>query len=411
MIRKLRVKFIALSMAALFVLLAVILTGMNAMNYKTVIQDADTTLRLIAGSGGEVHDYEGDKKLDLPHNMSREAPYEARYFSVLLDEDKNVIQADTSRIKSVDTEQAIDYAKQVASGGREEGFIDGYRYAVYQEGDQIQITFLNCEQRLHSFYSFLFISLVIILSGYLIFFLVIVFFSGKIMRPVAESYEKQKRFITDAGHEIKTPLTIIKADVDVLEMDLGENEWLSDIEKQAARLTSLTNDLVYLSRMEEAGDSMLMIEFPFSDVVGEAAVSFQAPAQTQGKEFTCSIQPMLSLTGNEKAIQQLVGILLDNALKYSPEKGVVTLKAWKQNKSVCMSVFNTTEHPLEKEKLDMLFERFYRMDPSRNSQTGGYGIGLSVAQAIVSAHNGKIQASTEDGMSLLISVSFPAKAT
>ncbi|MFQ9800920.1 MAG: sensor histidine kinase [Clostridia bacterium] len=186
---------------------------------------------------------------------------------------------------------------------------------------------------------------------------------------MAESYEKQKQFITDAGHEIKTPLTIIKADTDVLEMDFGENEWLSDIRKQTVRLTSLTNDLVYLSRMEEAGDSMAMIEFPFSDVVGEAAASFQALAQTQGKEFQCDIQPMLSLNGNEKAIQQLVGILLDNALKYSPKNGMVSLKVWKQNRAVYLSVLNTTESPVQKDKLDLLFERFYRTDTSRNSQT------------------------------------------
>ena len=163
------------------------------------------------------------------------------------------------------------------------------------------------------------------LSGYLISFFIILFFSGKIVRPVAESHEKQKRFITDAGHEIKTPLTIIKADVDILEMELGENEWLSDIQKQANRLTSLTNDLVYLSRMEETNNSIQMIEFPLSDVVSETASSFQALAQTQGKLFQCNIQPMISFTGNEKALQQLTNILLDNALKYSPTGGTVSI--------------------------------------------------------------------------------------
>lgn len=287
--------------------------------------------------------------------MSPETPYETRYFFVLLDGNGNVIQANTSRIKSIDTKQAIEYATQVLSDGKQDGFIDDYRYVTYAEENRIRITFLNCEQKLKFFYSFLMTSLWIALTGYLLFFAVVVFFSKKIMRPVAESYEKQKQFITDAGHEIKTPLTIIKADTDVLEMDFGENEWLSDIRKQTVRLTSLTNDLVYLSRMEEAGDSMAMIEFPFSDVVGEAAASFQALAQTQGKEFQCDIQPMLSLNGNEKAIQQLVGILLDNALKYSPKNGMVSLKVWKQNRAVYLSVLNTTESPVQKDKLDLLF--------------------------------------------------------
>lgn len=117
---------------------------------------------------------------------------------------------------------------------------------------------------------------------------------------------------------------------------------------------------------------------------------------------------MLSLKGNERAIQQLVNILLDNALKYSPEGGSVRLRAEKQNKTLLLSVGNTTEEPLSKEQFPLLFERFYRTDPSRSAQTGGYGIGLSVAKAIAEAHNGKIQARTEDGSFLLITVSFPA---
>ena len=141
--------------------------------------------------------------------------------------------------------------------------------------------------------------------------------------------------------------------------------------------------------------------------MSEAASSFQALAQTQSKLFQCEIQPMLSLKGDERAIQQLVNLLLDNALKYSPEGGTIRLNVQKQNKTLLLSVFNTTENALTSEQLSHLFERFYRTDPSRSVQTGGYGIGLSVAKAIVQAHNGKIQARSGDGRSLLITVSFP----
>lgn len=245
------------------------------------------------------------------------------------------------------------------------------------------------------------------LIGYISFFVVILFFCGKILKPVTESYEKQKRFITDAGHEIKTPLAIIKADADVLEMEYGENEWLDGIQAQIKRLSSLTADLVYLSKMEEADNTLPMIEFPFSDVVLETAQSFHALAQTQEKQFTFHVPPMLSYNGNEKAIRQLVNILLDNALKYSPEQGYVYLDVQKQHRQIQLTVFNTTEQPIKKENLEHLFDRFYRADASRNSQTGGYGIGLSVAQAIVTAHSGKITASTKDNLSLEISISFP----
>lgn len=404
MIRKLRIKFIALSMMALFILLSVIVASMNILNYNAVVAEADNMLSILANNSGAFPDFDENNR---PHNMSPETPYESRYFSVLLGEKGDALQADTGRIKAVDTNQAINYATQVIAENKESGFVGEYRFVCHSEGLGTRITFLDCGRKLNAFQTFLLISTGMALVGYALFFFVILFFSGKIIRPVTESYEKQKRFITDAGHEIKTPLTIIKADVDVLEMEFGENEWLTDIQKQTKRLATLTNDLVYLSRMEEANDSMQMIEFPFSDVVSEAASSFQALAQTQGKVFQCKIQPMLSLTGNEKAIHQLVSILLDNALKYSPNNGTVSLVLERQNKTVQLSVFNTTENLIPKEKLNLLFERFYRIDPSRNSQTGGYGIGLSVAKAIVAAHNGRIQAKTEDGRSLQITVTLP----
>lgn len=133
----------------------------------------------------------------------------------------------------------------------------------------------------------------------------ILLFSKRIIRPILESYEKQKRFITDAGHEIRTPITIIDADAEILEMEEGENEWLKDIKAQTKRLTALTNDLVFLSRMEEEKPRLAEIELPFSDLVSETAQSFQAPAKTQGKHLSLQIQPMLTVKGDEKALRQL----------------------------------------------------------------------------------------------------------
>ena len=195
--------------------------------------------------------------------------------------------------------------------------------------------------------------------------------------------------------------------MDVLELDYGENEWLKDIQKQTTRLTELTNDLVYLAKMEEADTAMQMIAFPISDVIDEVSSSFHSLAQTQSKTFICKIQPMLTLKGDEKAIRQLASILLDNALKYSPERGTVSLTLNRQGKTINLSVYNTTASEMDPAKLPHLFDRFYRMDSSRNSQTGGHGIGLSIAQAVVNAHGGKIQAVTEDGRSLKITASLP----
>ena len=409
MIKKLRVKFIVLTMCSLTLVLAVIIGGVNYVNYRNVVNNADTILEILEKNSGRFPDNNNMRENEPFKYMSPEIPYESRFFSVLLDGEGNVISADMSKIAAVDTPDAIDYAQNVFLGGNTQGFIHNYRYTCYSNGDVTRIIFLDCGRNLNTFRTFLFASIGISLLGILSVFILIVIFSKRIIRPVSESYEKQKRFITDAGHEIKTPLTIIEADADILEMDLGENEWLQDIVKQTRRLTALTNDLVYLSRMEENRDQFQMVDFPLSDVVSETAQSFQGLAKTQNKTFTIKIQPMLSFYGDEKAIRQLVSILLDNALKYSPEEGSITLTLEKQGRSVSLIVYNTTWDPMQKDNLEALFDRFYRTDTSRNSQTGGYGIGLSIAKAIVSAHKGKITASTtKDAHSLTIRAVLPS---
>ena len=232
--------------------------------------------------------------------------------------------------------------------------------------------------------------------------------SKRIVRPVAESYEKQKQFITDAGHELKTPLTIIGADADLAEMEWGENQWIQDIRRQTQRLTELTQDLIYLSRMEEEGLSLQSIDFPLSDVAEEMAHSFLPLAQNQGKRLEIAVQPMLSFRGDEKSIRQLCSILLDNALKYSPQEGELLFRLEKQGKNILLSVSNTTSQPIKKEELCHLFDRFYRTDPSRNSQTGGYGLGLSIARSIVTTHKGKIRAESPQESVLTIQVTLPS---
>ena len=407
MIRRLKVKFVLLAMVSLLILLICIVTGMNIFNYNSVVSDADNTLDFLSGNQGDFPDFDGELPPMLPPFMRVETPYESRYFSVLMDSGGNVLQTDTRRVKAIDADDARLYGQQAYRSGKERAFLEDYRYIRTSEGAVTRITFLDCGKQLHTYRKFLISSICMSGAGFLVCFAVIIFFSGKILKPVTESYEKQKRFITDAGHEIKTPLAIIKADTDVLEMEYGENEWLDGIRDQIRRLSGLTSDLVYLSRMEEAETNLPMIEFPLSDVVSETAMSFQALAQTQNKTFLCQIPPMISYTGNEKAIRQLMNILMDNALKYSPEYGQISITVRKTGRQLCIAVFNTSAQPLTTEQLSHLFERFYRTDASRSSQSGGYGIGLSVAQAITAAHNGKITAASQDGQSLEISVQLP----
>ena len=422
MIKKLRRKLIAACMLSLAVVLLVILGGVNLVSYQKVVADADTVLSLLAANGGvfpKGHQDQGERpeegvppvlgKKDpfAPRILSPETPYESRFFSVVLGEDGQVLETDMDQIAAVDREEAAAYAQGVAQSGRDAGFWGNYRYLLSQEEGVSRVIFLDCGRSLSSFRSTLLASVALSLLGLLAVLVLLLILSHLIVLPVAESYEKQKQFITDAGHELKTPMTIISADADLLEMECGENQWLTDIRRQAQRLTGLTNDLIYLSRMEEEQPKLQVIQFPLSDLAEEMAQSFAAPAQSQGKELEVSVQPMLSCTGDEKAIRQLISILLDNALKYSPQGGKLALKLEKQGRGVLLTVSNTTAQPMERDKLSHLFDRFYRTDQSRSSQTGGYGLGLSIARSIVLAHKGKIRAESPDGTSLSVAVTLP----
>lgn len=413
MIRKLRMKLIFASMLSLLLVLGVIFCTVGILNYMKIVTDADSILTILRENDGSFpmgdHSKNNTDFLDDHpkgnHRFSEELPYESRYFSVFLSAAGNVISVNTGKIAAVDTTTAIDYAQSVVTGGNEQGFVEDYRYTVYTVGNETHVIFLDYGREMGSFRTFLFTGVGVSLIGLLAVLLLLIFLSGRIVKPFSENYEKQKQFITDAGHELKTPLTIIDADAEVLEMDIGENEWLADIQMQTKRLAQLTNSLIQLSRMEEQ-PQIEKIEFPISDVVEETVETFQALAKTQNKNLSSRIQPMLSLNGDEKAISQLVTILLDNAVKYSDDGGKIEVTLEKQKNLIRLGVFNTADS-VPKESLTSLFNRFYRADPSRNSRTGGYGLGLSIASAIVASHKGKIQAATQDEKSLLIVVSLP----
>ena len=218
-----------------------------------------------------------------------------------------------------------------------------------------------------------------------------------------ESIRKQKRFITDASHELKTPLTIIDANTEIMEMESGESQWTKSTRKQIQRLTGLVQQLVTLSRLDEEKGLQDIAEFDLSEAVSESVQPYGALAQTKEKHLTLNIEGGLMYTGDEKSIRQLSGILMDNAVKYSSEKGNITLTLKKKGKKILLEIYNDADG-LPQGKLDVLFERFYRLDSSRNSGTGGSGIGLSVAKAIVQAQKGKITAENKTGNGLTITV-------
>ena len=305
MIKKLRAKLILACMFSLAVVLLVILGGVNLMSYQKVVSDADTVLALLAANNGAFPqaprppgwgDFvppgapEGKPNFFSPRAMSPETPYESRFFSVLLGEDGQVLETNTLQIAAVDEEQAADYAQRAAAAGRTSGFLGNYRYLIQSESGGVRIIFLDCGRSLSSFRTTLLASVSLAVLGLAAVLFLLLILSRRIVRPMAESYAKQRQFITDAGHELKTPMTIISADADLAEMECGENQWLTDIRRQAQRLTALTNDLIYLSRMEEEQPQLQYIDFPISDVVEEMPSPLPPPpaARTRSSRYRCS---------------------------------------------------------------------------------------------------------------------------
>ena len=417
MIKRLQRRFILIAMCAVFVVLAIIMGIINITNYREVIREADNTLSMLVENGGSFpktnynnfKDGKNEQKQPGKPNdiggMSAETPFETRFFSVSFNNDGTVTDANTGSIAAVANDEAIDYAKQIYQTGSQKGFMGIYRYSATKTASGTLIMFIDCSHGLNIYYNFLKASFAVSIAGIVGVFIIVLLLSKRAIQPVADSYEKQKHFITDAGHELKTPLTVINANTEVLEMTQGENEWTRSIHHQVSRLTELTNSLVSLARMDERDTKLMLMDFSISDVVSESVEPFVQLAVQAGKTLENNIQKNLSYEGNEESIRKLVGILVDNAIKYSDENGKIMVSLKSSGKGIVLSVQNTVAG-IEKGNHEEMFERFYRGDTSRNSEVGGYGIGLSIARAIVYAHKGKISARSEDGQSLQISITL-----
>ena len=422
MIRRLRKKFLLAAVAAVFLVLLVLIGAINAINYQSLVREADSTLEILVRNEGafprQMLRPMGEPGETPPDGGREEAPemrrggfgelaYQSRFFAVWFDGEGSFSRSSTENIVSLTEENAERLAEAVYAKGREKGFADGFRYRRALSDGETMLVFLLCDRELGTFRMFLYASIGISLVGILGVFLLLLLFSGRIVRPIAESYEKQKRFITDAGHELKTPITIIQADADVLESEMTEeSEWIEDIRRQTRRLSELTADLIFLSRMEEENAALQRQDFSLSELVEETARSFQSLIRSRNKLFHASVAPELRMNGDEKAVAKLVSILMDNAMKYSPEGGSVELTLDKNGRTGRLTVRNSAL-PMEKGNADHLLERFARGDSSRNSESGGFGLGLSIARAVTEAHRGKIHAQSEDGESLTVTVELP----
>ena len=410
MLKRLQHKFVGIAIISLVTIVFVELFSVNLVNIYQHDSDSRSILLLIAENDGVLPGSNGSSAYNALWNpfgrsaMTSETKYSTRYFVVKLHE--NVVTATyTQNIASVDTDTAFDYAQRIYDNDRGFGFIDLYRYyyATDAETGNSIMVFLDFEKQLVDSLTLASISFLVGLLCVALLSFPVYLLSKNALRPVRRSIEQQKQFITDAGHELKTPLAIISADVDVLELCEGENEWLDSIKSQTQRMDALVKDLVELSKLDEIAAETEHVNFDLSEAVLDTAMGFAPIAKSKELNFDVQVQPQLQYKGNEGELRQLVSILCDNAVKYCAPQGSIVLSLYKSGKNVCLDVFNYCEQ-VEREKLPLLFDRFYRADTSRSRDTGGYGIGLSVAKAIVTRHKGRITATTEDEKSILFHV-------
>ena len=431
--RRLRRKFILVAMGAVTAVLALIIAGINIVNYSHVCKTADARLEYILAGKGNV-DWTDEPKADpgnakdvgdnggtaagdgedggdgaginLEHvpvrhfeGMTAESPFDTRYFTVTISGER-VVDVNTARIAAVGTKRASRIAAGLYSKGWTSGFSGNYRYTATVQGDETTYVFVDCSRELASFRSFLSASVAISCIGWLAVLAIVTVASGAVIRPMVESYSKQKRFITDASHEIKTPLAVIDAANEVQEIESGESEWTQSIHEQVARLTALTERLVFLARMDEGSAGFTMASIDLSEAVDKAAAPFESVAVSRGKPLSTSIASGVRVHADAAAVAQVVELLLDNATRYASEGSVIELSlravSRAAGKGTAELIFTNAVDELPEGDLDRLFDRFYRADVSRSSKTGGSGVGLSVVRAIAEAHGGSATVSGHD---------------
>ena len=433
MVKQLQKKFIISAMLAVTILLVVLIGGINVFNYLTTSGDNDRLMEMLCysfetstkwntdttdntqppqsinGTQQNTTDASGNQNNpDFPPQDNGTKPPDgkknngfgrhdknavdsARYAAVAIDKNGNIIRTDVTHISSLTEEEATAITEALKNTAAGTGTYSGFQYRISatKRAEGKVIILLDNGMQISSFFTVLFISVGAGIFGWLMMLLLVILLSRKTIAPVARSIEKQKQFVTNAGHEIKTPLAIILANTDAMELHNGENKWSKNIRAQTLRLSGLMQNLLMLAKMDESSTKLPMCEFDISTAAEDTVGAFIEPAALKGIMIEQNIKKGIRLSGNRDSIVQLMTVLLDNAVKYTESGGVIRAELYGNEKNITLSIANTCEpidHP------EKLFDRFYRGDSARTQKNGGYGIGLSVAQAIAELHKGSITA-------------------
>lgn len=396
MFKSLRRKFVTTAVGSVAVVIAILAIALNFINFNKLEERIDTTLLDASRSQALIKIFAEDgDDLVITKNSSSATEYNG--FSIAkVDNNGRIIKAyrDDSLIENQDALQSK--VIQALEKGKTSGFIGSYRFLKVETNVGDLILFLNCQRELDSYESFVKNSVLISIGVILSVLVLIILVSKRVIAPIQETYLKQKQFITGASHELKTPLAIISSNADVLEMMNGDSKWTTNIHNQVDRLTSLVNSLVVFSRMEEK-DTVERTSFDLTETLKSRIEDFDELANFQKKYIVTDIDENLNYYGEKDSIIQLMDILLENAIKYAPEDSDILVKLNKNRKYATLKVSNKAN--VKKGDLSKVFDRFYRLDESRNSAIKGYGIGLSMAQLIAEKHKETIQAyAPEDGI-------------
>ncbi len=429
MIKTLRKKFIKITALALFGVLFLLILAINGLNVYISLTELDRTMDMIIENNGALP----EKNFPLPDNSvrgkapaddsspnkdissgffppgNREKFFTTRFCTITLDNNQTIVDINTDKIAAISADDAKDYAKEILNNGKDDGWIHNYRYHLEKKENESLLVLLDGSSALSSSFTTLFISLFVALGCYLLILFIIIICSGKVILPIAESYEKQKQFITDAGHELKTPITIISANAELLAMTYGsEDEWIQCIMRQTSRMQNLVSQLVSLSRMDEEQPPLIFQDFPVSDALYDTVMVFKTLCQKCGLSLQADIQPGLVMRGDESSMRQLFSILLDNAVKYCDENGTITV-VFKRDKGLFLRISNSCRD-VDNLALDKLFDRFYRNDQARTerpyTEKGSYGLGLAIAKSLVHSHRGRIKAVKAGPASIAFDIHF-----
>ena len=394
MLKKMRWRFIGAAMIAFTAVVLTLLGCVNIWNYWNITTQLDNTLTIlyeVDESEFNLVFQEGAPPRGSSFPFTGEAPYMIRFFSVCYGESGELLNINQDYIASVSEDEALSFTGHVLEAGKERGFYGGYRYLMKTSDGETTVIFLNAERELYAVRDLLINTLLIAAICLVVVFFLVLFLAKRAVAPYMRNLEMQKQFITNAGHELKTPLTAISTSADVLAMEHADDEWVQNIQIQSGRLSKLIANLITLSRLDEERPALEKSEFSLNDALWETADSFMPLIRARGKTYSQSIEDSLTVTSNCAAVQQMVSILLDNAVKYSPPGAEISLKAFRKGRRTVIEVSNTCGE-IDYSELKHIFDRFYRVDKSHSETVSGSGIGLSIARATAEALGGKISA-------------------